>query len=310
MECKARLFRPWKSLAFVSGNGLFYACKSAFALGSLYMNHDNHLAELAACEAIVCDLDGTLYLDGTPFPESRPFLEKILNSGRKLFYFTNNTSKSRVSYLEKLQRLQFPVNDRTLITAADCTYHYLQTRNLGPNLYLIGNQDLADDFVRQGFNCLQQQDLHQGRTPDAIVLGFDTELTYEKIRTGYEWMIRGVPYIATHADLLCPMSHGTFIPDVGSFIEMFATATGGLRPEVMGKPTEHAVRAITARAACPVERIAFIGDRLYTDIRMAMNFNMVGVLVLSGETDAEMLARSSDHPKVVVGGIGELGDLL
>jgi ribonucleotide monophosphatase NagD (HAD superfamily) len=106
------------------------------------------------------------------------------------------------------------------------------------------------------------------------------------------------------------MNHGTFIPDVGSFIEMFATATNGLRPEVMGKPTEHAVKAITARAACPVDRIAFIGDRLYTDIRMAMNFNMVGVLVLSGETDAEMLARSADRPQIVIGGVGELVDLL
>jgi 4-nitrophenyl phosphatase len=268
------------------------------------------LADLHACEAIVCDLDGTLYLDGTPFKESRPFLEKILASGRRLYYFTNNTSKSRSSYLEKLQHLQFPVNDDMLITAADCTYHYLQSRQLGTDIYLIGNSDLQSDFIQHGFHCLTEEELRNGRHPGAIVLGFDTELTYAKISSGYECMIRGIPYIATHADLLCPMSHGTFIPDVGSFIEMFATATGGLRPVVMGKPTEHAVRAITARADGPVERIAFIGDRLYTDIRMAMNFNMVGVLVLSGETNEEMLARSADRPKIVVSGIGELIDVL
>ncbi len=285
---------------------LFNACHLPVSHRNIDVKPERNLTELAACEAIVCDLDGTLYLDSVPFAASRPFLEKTVASGRKLFYFTNNTSKSRSTYLEKLARLQFPINDAMMITAADCTFDYLRTMNLGPDIYLLGNRDLEDDFRRNGFRCLSPQELRDGGCPAVVVLGFDTELTYEKIRTGYEWLVRGVPYIATHADLLCPMSRSAFIPDVGSFIELFAAATKGRRPLVMGKPSAQAVQAITARAGCAVERIAFIGDRLYTDIRMAMNFNMVGVLVLSGETDVQMLSQSPDKPRLVVSGIEEL----
>ncbi len=298
--------RQGKGLLLFYEMALFNACNLTVSYGNIDVKPERNLADLAACEAIVCDLDGTLYLDSVPFAASRPFLEKIVASGRKLFYFTNNTSKSRSTYLEKLAHLQFPINDAMMITAADCTFDYLRTRKLGPDIYLLGNRDLENDFSRNGFRCLSPQDLRDGGRPAAVVLGFDTELTYEKIRIGYEWLVRGVPYIATHADLLCPMSHGSFIPDVGSFIELFAAATDGLRPLVMGKPTAQAVAAIIARAGCAVERIAFIGDRLYTDIRMAMNFNMVGVLVLSGETNEQMLSQSPDKPRLVVSGIEEL----
>ncbi len=273
------------------------------------MQKKQNLHLLTQCGAIVCDFDGTLYLEDEPFSASRSFLEKIIRSQRQLFYFTNNTSKSRKSYLDKLTRMGFPADEERLITAADCTYHYLKQTGLFPDIYLVGNSDLRRDFIDHGFTCLNEQEIKLGRLPAALVLGFDTELTYEKIRTAYELIQAQIPYIATHADFLCPMAHGAFIPDVGSFIEMFKAATHQ-EPLVMGKPTHHAVEAICQRAQLPAERIAFIGDRLYTDIRMAMNFNMVGVLVLSGETDEEMLANSADQPKILVDGIADLLEAL
>jgi HAD superfamily hydrolase (TIGR01450 family) len=273
------------------------------------MKKNQNLQLFANCQAMVCDFDGTLYLEDTPFPEAKPFLEKIVLSGRRLFYFTNNTSKSRKSYLDKLARLQFPVSEEMLITAADCTFHYLRHNNLFPEIYLIGNEDLHRDFQRNDFVCLTDRQIARGGIPKAVVLGFDTELTYAKIRTGYQLILQNIPYIATHADILCPMAHGAFIPDVGSFIEMFAMATAK-RPMVMGKPTQHAVQTISDRAQLAPHQIAFVGDRLYTDIRMAMNFDMIGVLVLSGETSEEMLAKSPDQPRILVDGVGDLIKIL
>ena len=273
------------------------------------MNLSDAHRRLAACEAIVCDLDGTLYLDGIPLPGAHDFLRTILESGRQLFYFTNNTSRSRQSYLDKLQHLQFPVSERQMITAADCTITYLRHHALSPDLFLIGNKDLQHEFEREGFQCWDEaRCAHE--LPQAVVLGFDTELTYAKIRTGYDLIMAGVPYIATHADLLCPMAGGRFIPDVGSFIALFATATGGKEPVVMGKPNKPAVDAICDRTGLPPEKVAFIGDRLYTDIRMAMNFGMVGVLVLSGETSPEMAAASQDRPVMTIDSIECLIPLL
>jgi len=272
--------------------------------GALFKMNQNR-ALFRTCQAVVCDLDGTLYLENTPFSASVSFLRQVIASGRRLFYFTNNTSRSKQSYMAKLSAMGFPLSDEMLITAAECTFYYLQEQGLGPEIYLIGNQDLHKDFTRNGFVCLSEEQIRQGARARALVLGFDTELTYAKITTGYELLMQPIPFLATHADLLCPMAHGRFIPDVGSFIEMFAAASGK-RPVVMGKPSTHAVQTISSRAQVPPQQIAFIGDRLYTDIRMAMNYDMIGVLVLSGETTADMAATSSDRARLIVNSVADL----
>jgi 4-nitrophenyl phosphatase len=268
------------------------------------MNEQNYKL-FSECKAVVCDLDGTLYLDGKPFPESLEFLDKVIQSGRKLFYFTNNTSKSRNTYLEKITDIGFPIADENFITSADCADSYLRRNGYFPDIYLVGNRDLKGEFESRGYNCFSEEKA-RANPPLAVLLGFDTELNYEKIHCCYDLILQGVPYIATHADLLCPVTKTTFKPDVGSFMEMFKTATGGLMPKVVGKPHKDAVLAISERAQVGPEKIAFIGDRLYTDIRMAMNYNMVGVLVLSGETTKEMADASTDKPKLCVESIKDL----
>ncbi len=258
------------------------------------------------CKAIVCDLDGTLYLDQKPFEFSYAFLERVLSSGKKLFYFTNNSSKSRRSYIKKLQQIGFPASDDSLITSTDCAVTYLKRLDLFPDIYLVSTRDLQQDFIDQGFHLRSSQSARSHPLPKALVLTFDTELTYEKIHTGYDLIMLDVPYVSTHADLLCPVQKDRFKPDVGSFISLFETATGGKTPTVVGKPGREAVHAICQRAKAEPHEIAFIGDRLYTDIRMAEQNNMLAVLVLSGETSKEMLQTSTDEPHLVVDNVQAL----
>lgn len=269
------------------------------------MEKFENLHLLENCEAVVCDLDGTLYLDGNPLSGSYEFLNKVLESGRKLFYFTNNTSKSRKTYLERLKTLKFPVSDEQIITSADCADSYLRRHGLFPNIYLVGNLDLTSDFTARGYECMDEEQITK-ISPRAVVLGFDTELTYKKIHSCYDLIVKDIPYIATHADKLCPVTRNTFKPDVGSFIAMFATATDGKLPIIAGKPTQEAVNAISERAGAEPSRIAFVGDRLYTDIRMAHQFGLIGVLVLSGETTIEMSRKSQDQPRIIVDSVADL----
>ena len=135
------------------------------------MDQKQKIELFSACQAVVCDLDGTLYLDDTPFPESAVFLKKIIHSGRQLFYFTNNTSKSKQSYLSKLHRLGFPVNEKMLITAADCTFQYLHQSKLGPEIYLIGNRDLRQEFESRQFICLSEEQIDQGQRSEERRVG-------------------------------------------------------------------------------------------------------------------------------------------
>lgn len=276
-------------------------------MDKLYVTDINitHIQSFSNCRAIVCDLDGTLYLEDGPIPGAQEFLHRVLQSGRQLYYFTNNTSVSRQKWIEKLVGLGFPVEPDQLMTSADCAEAYLKRHNLGPRIYLLGNADLQVEFGERGFECLDDEDalLH---SPDAIVLSFDTDLTYKKICTFYDLILRDLPYIATHPDTVCPVTRTTFKPDVGSFMSLFETATQGRRPIIVGKPTIDAVQFISEKAHVPTDEIAFIGDRLYTDIRMAVASGMVSVLVWSGETTPDMLSESADQPMIIVNSVAEL----
>ncbi|MBN1481694.1 HAD-IIA family hydrolase [candidate division KSB1 bacterium] len=263
------------------------------------------MQQFSACQAIVCDLDGTLYLESGPIPGAKDFLNRVCESGRQLYYFTNNTSVSRQKWIDKLATLDFPASPEQLITSADCAEAYLRRHSLYPTIYLVGNTELKKEFVSRGFICLSEEQALASE-PLAVVLSFDTELSYQKICICYELILRDIPYIATHPDKLCPVTRTTFKPDVGSFIALFETATDGRRPIIVGKPTMEAVRFISDKANVARHKIAFIGDRLYTDIRMATTSGMVSVLVLSGETTASMLEDTMDQPLIVVNSVADL----
>lgn len=263
------------------------------------------IERFSRCGAIVCDLDGTLYLGDSLIPGAIDFLNRVRQSGRQLYYFTNNNSISRRAWAAKLAGLDFPAEERQLMTSADCADAYLKRHHLYPRIYLVGNSELQQEFASQGFVCLAEDEALRDE-PKAVVLGFDTEIDYRKICTCYDLILRDVPYIATHPDVLCPVARDTFKPDVGSFISLFETATSGRRPVIVGKPTQEAVRFISDKAHLPVQQIAFIGDRLYTDVRMAVTSGMVSVLVLSGETSEEMVKASPDQPHIIVNSVAEL----
>ncbi len=267
-------------------------------------------ALIDSCRAIVCDLDGTLVLGDRVIPGAAEFLERVLASGRRLFYFTNNSSHSRKTYLRRLENFGFPTEEEFLITSTDCAVQYMNRQGIGPDIYAVGNRDFRAELREHGFHCLGDVPGRADPRPDAVLLGFDTELTYAKIHRAYDLILEGAPYLATHADTLCPVGPGRFKPDVGSFIAMFAKATGGRFPKVLGKPEPEAVAAIAERAGCPPAQIAFVGDRLYTDIRMAANSEMLGILVLSGETSVEDLASSPDQPAAVVDSVRDIAPLL
>ena len=113
-----------------------------------------------------------------------------------------------------------------------------------------------------------------------------------------------MPFLATHPDPVCPTPSGPE-PDVGSFMAMFQVATGRL-PTVLGKPHAGMARLVMERLSLPANAIAFVGDHLETDILMARDHSFVGVLTLTGVTEAADLEESPLSPDLVINGLPEL----
>jgi 4-nitrophenyl phosphatase len=239
----------------------------------------------------ILDMDGTFYLGNRLLEGSLEFLEKVKAAGKEILFFTNNSSKSRQVYLGKLADMNCPIEEKQLLTSGMVTIHHIRNTWHNPKVYLLGTPALEEDFENNG---IVLTDNH----PDAVVVGFDTTLTYEKLEKACTLIRNQVPFLATHPDYNCPTEYGP-VPDCGS-ICAFITRSTGILPKYFGKPQKETMDYITDYLDCTKEELVFVGDRLYTDIAIGAKHGAVTALVLTGETKMEDLAHSDVQPDIIV----------
>ena len=247
------------------------------------------------------DMDGTIYLGDHLLPGAREWLDLLDANGLAYTFLTNNSSRSKVEYALKLQRLGLPIPEEKIFTSGEATAIWLQRHYPDASLFVVGTPPLEQEFSRHGFTLT-------GQAPDVAVLGFDTTLTYEKLWKLCDLVVAGKPYIATHPDINCPTENG-FKPDIGAMIELVAASTGRRPDVIVGKPNEPVVTALAEKTGFPVQAHCMVGDRLYTDIALG-KWGITTALVLSGETHPEDLEGSEFQPDFVVRDIAEMAQLL
>lgn len=239
----------------------------------------------------IIDMDGTFYLDGNIIPGSDKFITALKESGRDYRFFTNNSSNNVDVCREKLAAMGFPVDEDRVIISSHVAVDYLNRNYPGKAVYLLGNERLTADMLSGGIRLVDEN-------PDIVLLGFDTTLTYKKLWDAVRFVDGGAIYIATHPDVNCPTAGG-YKPDTGSMIELFAASTGK-RPLVLGKPMTATVDYLTNLLGCKRDELAFIGDRLATDIAIGQNHGIPTALVYSGVTTPEEYAASPIKASVAV----------
>lgn len=251
------------------------------------------------------DMDGTIYLGNKLIDGAKDFLNTLKEKKIKYLFLTNNSSKNKDRYVEKLNGLGIEANREDVFTSGEATTIYLNRLKKGAKIFLLGTKDLEEEFEKAGFILVKER----AKDIDFVVLGFDTTLTYEKLWIACEYIAEGVTYIATHPDFNCPLEGGKFMPDVGSMIELIKASTGKT-PTVIGKPSSHIIEAILNKYSLNKEELAMVGDRLYTDIRTGLDNGLTSILVMSGETNEEMLKETIYKPDFIFNSVKELKEEL
>ena len=141
-----------------------------------------------------------------------------------------------------------------------------------------------------------------------MVMGYDTELVYQKLEDACILLGRGVDYIATNPDWVCPTWYG-FVPDCGSVAEMLFRATGR-RPRFIGKPNPEMLYLAMEKTGYSKDETIMLGDRIYTDIKSGLAAGVDAMLMMSGETTYEILESSPDKPHFVMESAAEILEIL
>jgi HAD superfamily hydrolase (TIGR01450 family) len=268
---------------------------------------DEQLNRLAKLRHLALDLDGTLYLGGRVFEFTAPFLATLEKLGVGRTFFTNNSSKSTKQYVEHLRKMGIAATEQDIYSSTHATLHYLRTQRPDVRrLFVLGTPGLQEEIAEHGYELTGDGE----DAPDAVVIGFDTTLTYARLCRAAWWISKGKPYIATHPDRLCPTDQPTLLVDCGAMCAMLTHATGRQVDAVLGKPAAAMLQGVMHRHGVAPHEIAVVGDRLYTDMAMARNAGGTGILVLTGETTRVDVESANPKPDFVVSDVGALGTLL
>lgn len=245
------------------------------------------------------DMDGTIYLDEELFPGTMEFLAYVRQIGGRCIYLTNNSSKSIDKYIEKLHRLGIDATQEDFVTSTSATALYLQ-KQAYQKIYALGTKSFREQLVQSGLPVTDvlAPDI------DCLCMGFDTELTFQKLEDACILLNRGVDYVATNPDWVCPTWYG-FVPDCGSISQILKNATGRM-PLFIGKPQPAMAELAMEKTGFSREETAVMGDRLYTDIACGCNAGISTIFVLSGEGTMEDVEKGDVKPEFIFRDIQEL----
>ena len=253
---------------------------------------------ISSKKCFVFDLDGTVYLGNRPIQGTIDFI--LRNQGKKdIFFLTNNTSKNLADYTKKLAGFGIEVGLERILSPLLPLVDHLQAQGI-LGVYPVGNASFQS-FLRERLPGVV---FTSGTDCQAVVLAYDTELTYEKLATSCLLLQRPeVHFLSTHPDLVCPSVKGP-LPDVGSFLKLYEAATGRLPEMVFGKPNTIVLSPVLKRFRR--DEIVMVGDRLSTDKVLAENAGIDFILVLSGEAKRGDLPALVRQPTLVVDDLGSL----
>jgi NagD protein len=265
-------------------------------------------ARLRAIAHVALDMDGTIYKGGTLFDCTLPFLGRLRTLGIGYTFLTNNPSKSTADYLAHLRKMGLSASADQLYTSAQATIDHLRAAHpTARRLFVLGTPSMLSQFRDAGFEFTVDS---ADDEPDAVVVGFDTTLTYARLCRAAWWISRGKLYLATNPDRVCPTDQPTVLVDCGALCALLQTATGRAPDITLGKPDPTMLSGILAHHRLQPHQCAMVGDRVYTDIMMAHRAGALGVLVLTGEATAQDAAVAPQPPHLVLPSLAEFGDLL
>jgi NagD protein len=243
------------------------------------------------------DMDGVIYRGQHLIPGAEQFIQELLDEQIPFLFLTNNSQRTRRDVATRLQRLGIAVGEEHVFTCAMATARFLAQQRPGGTAYVIGEGGLLTALHNNGYAIVDHN-------PDFVVVGEGRTITFEMVEAALNMLLGGARLVATNLDPHCPTQTGTR-PGCGALVAMLEAASG-LKAFSVGKPSPVMLRAARKELGLATDQTVVIGDTMETDILGGVQLGYKTVLVLSGSTRREDLARFAYRPDRVVESIAEL----
>jgi 4-nitrophenyl phosphatase len=246
-----------------------------------------------AFRGIILDLDGTVYTGSKEVPGAAAFVRACRASGIRCLFVTNRTNRLPDAIAGHLSGYGIDCSVCDVLTASEATAAILPPGRA----YVIGEEGLVIPLRAAGFTLTDQD-------PDYVIVGFDREFSYDKLKTACHWIGRGARFIATNPDRALRMEDRLY-PGTGALVAAVEAGTN-IRPLVIGKPERPIMDMALRRLGLPAGEVLAVGDNLATDIPSAAAAGISSVLMLTGVSRADDVASSPVAPTWVCATFAEL----
>jgi HAD superfamily hydrolase (TIGR01450 family) len=231
------------------------------------------------------DLDGTVYLGDELLPGAHELITTLREQGRETLFLSNNPTRDPQMYADKLARLGLPTPTSHIVNTVVTMAAWLRKEAPGASVFVIGEEPLVRAIREAGIRTTERPE-----EIDIVVASYDRSFDYRKLQIAFDalWMHRRARLVTTNPDAYCPFPGGRGEPDAAAVVAAIEASTG-VRCEVnVGKPAPVMLRTALDILGLPASACVMVGDRLYTDIAMAVDAGIDSALVLTGESTRAM----------------------
>jgi len=257
-------------------------------------------------DLFIFDLDGVIYTGNILVPNADVIIEKLKSKNKKIYFLTNNSTKTRRDFIKKLSNLNIKFNIESIFTSAFATAYYLNKNYPDEKkVYVIGQNGIKEELKQLNFKIIET---YNSENPvNFVVVGLDQYFNYEKLTTAYHYLLQGAKFIATNDDPSLP-SENLPLPGAGSMIKALETCSGKSPVITIGKPNSFMINLILEKENIDKNKAIMIGDRLSTDILAGINSKISTLLVKTGSGEEELNNKKLNHirPNYILNSVEEI----
>lgn len=243
-------------------------------------------------DAYVFDMDGTIYLGDELLPGAKRMLEELRRRGCTVRFLSNNPTKNPAQYVEKLEKMGIPAPIEDIANTVVTTVRWLLENHPNATVFPIAEEPLVQALQEVGIRISDDP-----RQIDIVIASYDRTFDYRKLQIAFDaiWFEKRAFLIATNPDRFCPFPGGRGEPDCAAIVASIEACTGVKCQAVMGKPNPTMLTA--ALGSERPKNVLMVGDRLTTDISMAVATGIDSAMPLTGESTLEDVRAISERER-------------
>jgi len=237
----------------------------------------------------IFDLDGVIYRGDTLISNADKIIQELKDHSIKVAYNTNNSTATRQTYVEKMERFKIPCKISDFYTSASITSTEITKIKRNANIFIIGETGLREELRSFGHRIITEPLNFEEIGIDFVIVGLDRGFNYNNLSIAQKCVLEGnAQFYATNADSTLPVANG-FKPGAGVMVNALKICTGKDPVRIFGKPEPFGIKMILNDTQIPANNACIFGDRLNTDILAGNRAGITTVAVMTGVTTKDMI---------------------